>query len=132
MVKRWKVSWLVAKILRPNANHHISTEDDKKALCQLLGKLYIPEAMDDDKLRTLKLLMHNLLRRRPLRDNVAKNAFVKFDNTISKKFEKQLEGFSEEEYRQLESLHELFEWLDDIIPEDDDEEIDLPKRTRKR
>ena len=35
-------------------------EDDKKVLCQLLGKLYLPEKVDDDKLRTLKLLMHNL------------------------------------------------------------------------
>jgi hypothetical protein len=35
-------------------------EDDKKVLCQLLAKLYLPEKVDDDKLRTLKLLMHNL------------------------------------------------------------------------
>jgi condensin complex subunit 3 len=35
-------------------------EEDKKVLCQLLGKLFIPETLDDDKLRTLKLLMDNL------------------------------------------------------------------------
>lgn len=35
-------------------------EDDKKVLCQLLGKLHLPEKVDEDKLRTLKLLMHNL------------------------------------------------------------------------
>jgi hypothetical protein len=38
----------------------ISIEEDKKVLCQLLGKLHIPDTVDDDKIRTLKLLMHNL------------------------------------------------------------------------
>jgi hypothetical protein len=35
-------------------------EEDKKVLCQMLGKLYIPDEVDDDKIRTLKLLMHTL------------------------------------------------------------------------
>ena len=34
--------------------------EDKKGLCQLFGKLYIPDVIDDDKIRTLKLLIHNL------------------------------------------------------------------------
>jgi hypothetical protein len=34
-------------------------EEDKKVLCQLLGKLHLPDTVDDDKIRTLKLLMHN-------------------------------------------------------------------------
>lgn len=53
---------------------------------------------------------------------------------ISKKFEKQLEDFNEEEYRKLEELKGLFEFLDEIIPEDDDERVDLdaPKKGRKR
>lgn len=42
------------------ALHFRPSEDDKKALCQLLGKLHIPDILDDDKLRTLKLLTHNL------------------------------------------------------------------------
>lgn len=39
---------------------HLYLEDDKKALCQLLGKLHIPDEVDDDKIRTLKLLMTTL------------------------------------------------------------------------
>jgi condensin complex subunit 3 len=35
-------------------------EDDKRVLCQLLGKLHIPDKVDDYKLRCLKVLMHNL------------------------------------------------------------------------
>ncbi|KAH7929985.1 ARM repeat-containing protein [Leucogyrophana mollusca] len=108
-------------------------KDDKKVLCQMLGRLHIPDTVDDDKIRTLKLLVHNLRSRRPIRDTTARNAFTKFDALISKKFAKQLEDFNEEEYRQLEYLKDLFEFLDEIIPEDDGEEIELPKtRGRKR
>ena len=35
-------------------------EEDKKALCQMLGKLHLPEEVDDDKVRVLKLLVTNL------------------------------------------------------------------------
>ena len=56
---------------------------------------------------------------------------IKFDNALSKKYEKQLENFSEEELRKLEELNELFEFLDDIIPLEDDED-DPPKKGRKR
>lgn len=41
------------------------TEDDRKVFCQLLGKLYLPEKVDEDKLKTVKLLMHNLRSVRP-------------------------------------------------------------------
>jgi len=123
--------------------------DSKKVMCQLLGKLYLPDAVDDDKIKTLKLLVYNVqsvrvqespvsgimidpwLKRRPLRDAAAKNSFARFDNTITKKYEKQLDDFSEEEYRKLEYLNEMFEFLDDIIPEEE-EEIVLPTKGRKR
>lgn len=98
---------------------------DKKVLCQSLSKLYLPpETDDDDKVRTLKLLVHNLRTRRPPRDASALASLVKFDGALSKRFEKQLEDFNEAEYRQLQSLQGLFEFLDDIVPlnEDDDEE----------
>ena len=56
---------------------------------------------------------------------------IKFDNALSKKYEKQLENFSEDEFRKLEELKELFEFLDDIIPLEDDED-EPPKKGRKR
>lgn len=111
---------------------------DKKVLCQALTKLFLPpETDDDDKVRTLKLLVHNLRTRRPPRDASALAALVKFDNALSKRFEKQLEDFGEAEYRQLQSLQELFEFLDEIVPldEDEDEEEEAPSKkrtTRKR
>ncbi|KAJ8457735.1 hypothetical protein ONZ51_g11351 [Trametes cubensis] len=106
-------------------------KEDKKALCQMLGKLYLPDEVDDDKVRMLKLLLNNLRSRRPPRDTAAKNALAKFDAALWKKYERQLENFSEDEFRKLEELRELFEFLDDIIP-DDDEDEEPPKKGRKR
>ena len=57
---------------------------------------------------------------------------MRFDKAISKKYESKLEGFNEEEFRQLEKLKDLFEFLDDIIPDDSDEEVEPTKKTRKR
>ncbi|KAI0699152.1 nuclear condensing complex subunit [Cerioporus squamosus] len=106
-------------------------KEERKVLIQMLGKLTLPDEVDDDKVRVLKLLVSNLRTRRPPRDTTAKNALAKFDAAITKKYEKQLENFSDEELRKLEELKELFEFLDDIIPlEDDDDE--LPKKGRKR
>ncbi|KZT66150.1 hypothetical protein DAEQUDRAFT_730656 [Daedalea quercina L-15889] len=129
---------MAAGIVKALYNKEMGKED-KKALCQLLGKLYIPETIDEDKIRSLKLLMQNLRSRRPLRDTVSQNAFSKFEDALSKKFAKQLEGFSEEEYRQLEDLDAYarvkgtFEFLDNIEPDDDEEEDVKPaRRTRKR
>ncbi|KAG2156923.1 nuclear condensing complex subunit [Suillus bovinus] len=108
-------------------------KEDKKVLYQVLGRLYLPDKVDDDKIRTLKLLLYNLNSRRPIRDAAAKNALAKFDAAISKKYAEQLESFNEEDYRQLEYLKDLFEFLDDIIPLDDGEEVDIPRtRARKR
>lgn len=116
----------------------------------MLGKLYLPDEVDDDKVRVLKLLLTNLrsvrsrrkeacgsfvmlmvIQRRPPRDTAAKNALVKFDAALSKKYERQLENFSEDEFRKLEELRELFDFLDDIIP-DFDEDDEPPKKGRKR
>ena len=45
-----------------------------------------------------------------------------------------LEGFDEQEYRKYEELKSLFEFLDEIFSDDEDEEVDLeaPKKRRKR
>jgi condensin complex subunit 3 len=73
--------------------------------------------------------------RRPPRDASALAALVKFDNALSKRFEKQLEDFNESEYRQLQSLQELFKFLDEIMPLDEDEDGNEEEETstaRKR
>jgi condensin complex subunit 3 len=67
-----------------------------------------------------------------LRDSACNTALAKFETAIVKKFEKQLEQFSEEDFRKLEELNELFEFLDSIIPLDDDEPFDPEPRKRGR
>ncbi|KAF8797851.1 hypothetical protein BYT27DRAFT_7123670 [Phlegmacium glaucopus] len=109
-------------------------KEDKRVLCQMLNKLHVPDVVDDYRIRSLKLLMDNLRARRPLRDSACNAAFTKFETVFSKKFEKQLQHFTEEEFRKLEELTKLFEFLDSIIPLDDDENesIDAPRRSRIR
>lgn len=34
--------------------------ESKKILCQLLSKLHLPEAVDENKIKTLKLLIYNV------------------------------------------------------------------------
>jgi hypothetical protein len=52
---------------------------------------------------------------------------------LSKRFEDQLKDFSEGECRKLEHLEKLFEFLDDIIPLNEDEEVPSKKANpRKR
>lgn len=80
----------------------------------------------------LKLMLFHFLKRRPLKDTVCLNAFNKFEATITKKFEKQLEGFTEVELRELEELTELFEFLDSIIPLDDDDDEYFDVEPRKK
>ena len=70
--------------------------------------------------------------RRPLRDSICNNAFTKFETLITKKFKNQLEHFSEEEFRKLEELNELFLFLDSIIPMEDDDNDVAPRRSKKR
>ncbi|KAG6819105.1 hypothetical protein H0H93_015408 [Arthromyces matolae] len=92
-------------------------KDDTKVLCQCLPKLHIPGSADDDTVKTLKVLIHAIRSRRPIRDTTTNNAFTKFETAITKKFAKQLEDFSEEEYRKLEQLEDLFQFVDSIIPQ---------------
>lgn len=98
----------------------------------MLSKLYIPDNVDDDKARTLKLLVNNVKSRRPPPDTASKNNLKRFDALLDKKFEAQLADLNEEELRKMENLQELFEFLDDIIPEDEDEEEPVKKRATKK
>ncbi|KAF4583522.1 hypothetical protein EYR38_002274 [Pleurotus pulmonarius] len=110
------------------------SRESKKAMCQALPKLYLPDEADQSKLRGLRLLIHSLIKRRPVNDVSAKNAALKFETAFCKKYE-QLEGFSEAEYRQYGELKELFDFLDDLIPlsgDEDDGDSKPPKGKKRR
>jgi condensin complex subunit 3 len=115
-----------------------------------LGKLYFPDEVDEDKIRTLKLLLNTLQRvcpnailgqylnsnnryhqRRPAKDATTNNAIIRFDKAVAKRFASQLDGFSEEDFRKLEELKELFQFLDELISDDEDDD-DMPVPPKKR
>lgn len=127
---------------------HSRYRGGQRVLCQFLNKLHIPDVVDDHKIRSLigsywwtcgesisqfTKGYYNSASQCPLRDSVSNNASTKFETSITKKFENQLEFFSEEEFWKLEELNALFMFLDSIIPlEDNGDEVDVPKRSKKR
>ncbi|KAL4248656.1 CND3 (condensin subunit 3) family protein [Abortiporus biennis] len=107
-------------------------KEEKKALCQLFSKFHLPDDVDFDKIRTLKLLVVNLSSKRPPKETPSKTLLQKFDHAISTKYTEQLSNLDEQEFRKLENLKELFEFLDGIIPLDDSEDEDEVKEVRKK
>ncbi|KAG8963687.1 hypothetical protein FRC00_005396 [Tulasnella sp. 408] len=108
--------------LEPDIRADLSiSKDDKKILCQMLGRLYIPADLDNDKAHQLKILTSALTMHRPLKDTVSKNAFTKFDNALSKTLTEQLEGFNEEDYAELDEIRKRFEWTEDVLADDSSE-----------
>ncbi|KAF8830585.1 hypothetical protein HHX47_DHR2000917 [Lentinula edodes] len=106
-------------------------KDHKKVLCQQLPKLYLPNDVDEDTVRYLNLLMDKVPSCRPFADAVSKNAFAKFQSSFVKKYEKQLEGLSAAEYLSHEEHQAEAQFLNDIIPLED--EFAPPvRRGRKR
>lgn len=59
--RRWRVS-ITTTTTNLLTALMVCTEDRKKVLAQLLGKLHIPDEADDDKVKQLKLLIANLRR----------------------------------------------------------------------
>ncbi|KAG7094897.1 hypothetical protein E1B28_005704 [Marasmius oreades] len=115
------------------------TEDEKqillqllhKALFQLLPKLHLPDAVDDDKVKELKVKMDIIHARRPPRETSAKNALNKFVNTLAKKYEEQLKDFDEEDWLNMTKNQLILDEVNAIFP-DDDEDPPAEKKGRKR
>ncbi|KAF8549371.1 hypothetical protein OG21DRAFT_1525854 [Imleria badia] len=76
----------------------------QKGVLSSLGMGVPPRRVDDDKIRTLKLLVHNVFTRQTIRDVSASNAPIRFHALISKECADMLTWFSEEEYSGSSSL----------------------------
>ena len=73
------------------------------------------------------------MQRRPLTDTTSKNALIRFEANLSKKFAAQLESFDEAEFRELEQLKALFEFLDEVESDAGEEiQLDPPKRSSSK
>ncbi|CAE6456052.1 unnamed protein product [Rhizoctonia solani] len=104
-------------------------KEERKVLVQLLGKLYLPDELDNLKILSLHLLIMNLKLRRPLRDAPTRNAFTKFEAAFRKKYSAPLTGMSEADHVAFQEAHiqELQRWIDEIEPDSDAEEFAHPE-----
>ncbi|KAK4049423.1 chromosome condensation complex Condensin, subunit G [Microbotryomycetes sp. JL201] len=84
---RDKVDDLVQFDLAVSMVKHVYTveqKDERKLLCQLLCKLYIPDDIQVNKLECLLWLCQQLKENRPLADAVSRNAFERFITSLNK------------------------------------------------
>jgi condensin complex subunit 3 len=58
------------------------------------------------------------MQNRAFPDATSKNAFDRFAKSLEKQYSDVFNGMSEEDSRQMESLKDLFEFLDEIVPEE--------------
>jgi condensin complex subunit 3 len=120
-------------------------EDERKLLCQLLPKLYIPDEIVDVKVKSLLWLVSSLKlvrfrhkrslslpsvpdslsplsQNRPLADTVSKNALDRFEKALIKSFGERVKALSSEELAQAVEYKETQNWVDSIVGEDGDED----------
>ncbi|CAE6535416.1 unnamed protein product [Rhizoctonia solani] len=104
-------------------------KEERKVLVQLLGKLYLPDELDDLKVLSLHLLIMSLKLRRPLRDAPTRNAFTKFETSFRKKYNTQLTGMSEADHAAFQEVHiqDLQRWIEEIEADSDAEEFAHPE-----
>lgn len=65
---------------------------DRKVMCQLLGKLFLPEELGDAKVQEVLILLTGLHELNPLTDTVTKNALGRFETAFIKAYAAQVEA----------------------------------------
>ncbi|KAF8830537.1 hypothetical protein HHX47_DHR2001095 [Lentinula edodes] len=91
-------------------------KEHKKILLQVFShKLYLPDHIDDVEVRHFKMLLDKIPSFFHL-DASSKKGFEKFQLDFAKKYEKQLELFTETNLRALNKFHKEIAFLDEIVP----------------
>ncbi|KAH9836048.1 nuclear condensing complex subunit [Rhodofomes roseus] len=83
------------------------TDEERKDLCQLLGKLYIPDKPGDLTLLLLHMLLSDLEDHCPFEDPAAEKMVDKFRSGFVKKFSRRIEGMDARTYADDERFREL-------------------------
>ncbi|WVQ95614.1 hypothetical protein IAU59_002712 [Kwoniella sp. CBS 9459] len=112
----------------------------RKALASFLSKLNLPEPEDNTvelyKLRSLLTLTAAIRSKRPFGDSTSKNALLKLDGVLLKRWPDQLEGFDEDAFRaegeENKAVEELFGLIDDTEEKDVDAQSEVGSRRGKR
>ena len=64
-----------------------------------------------------------------MKDTATKNALTRFESSLTKKFSAQLENFNEQEFREIQEMKDLFDFLDQVESDGEEEiPLDPPKR----
>ncbi|KIS72037.1 condensin subunit YCG1 [Mycosarcoma maydis] len=96
---------------------------DRKVMCQLLGKLFLPQELDDVKVQEMLIVLTGLHELNEITDTVTKNALARFETTFAKAYSAQvqagLDGLDLDSTSAFDGLKSFFATirvdLDDII-----------------
>ncbi|SPO20133.1 related to Condensin complex subunit 3 [Ustilago trichophora] len=103
------------------AMYTLDHKDQRKVMCQLLGKVFLPEEIDDVKVQEVLILLTGLKELNPIEDTVSKNALGRFETAFAKAFTEQveagLEGLDLDSSAKFDDLKAFFEAIH-INPED--------------
>lgn len=70
----------------------IEEKDQRKVMCQLLGKVFLPDELPDAKVQETLILLTGLKELNPLEDTVSKNALGRFETAFVKAYAAQCEA----------------------------------------
>lgn len=74
------------------AMYTIDEKDQRKIMCQLLGKVFLPEEIEDAKVQEVLIVLTGLKELNPLEDSVSKNALGRFEAAFAKAYAAQVEA----------------------------------------
>ncbi|KAJ1031134.1 hypothetical protein NDA18_002353 [Ustilago nuda] len=74
------------------AMYTIDEKDRRKVMCQLLGKVLLPEELEDAKVQEVLILLTGLKELNPVEDTVSKNAIGRFESSFVKTYAAQVEA----------------------------------------
>lgn len=95
----------------------VDEKDERKVLCQLLGKLNLPEELDEHRAIALFVLAAKLKEANPFADTVTRNAFARFEAALAKRYPEAaaavVEGVDISADEAAPVLKELAAWIEE-------------------
>ena len=88
----------------------LDDKDERKVLCQLLSKLYLPEGAEEWRVQELLLLVERMRDVNPLEDTVSRNALARFEASLIKSYpDVTVKGIKVADTPDLDRLASFFE-----------------------
>ncbi|KAN0063607.1 chromosome condensation complex Condensin, subunit G [Thecaphora frezii] len=85
----------------------VEERDERKIMCQLLAKLWLPDELDKARIKTVLALAKVVKVVKPLEDGAMRNAFARFEAAWCKAYPEQVERGVEREWMESEEAKEL-------------------------